>query len=97
MPRQVVNTQRLLDMNPEFAKALAKGEKWALDHMETCRSLNAGESEASRRKFDGKRRKWCGASCPSKKGCVVCTLEEDHSQSVGEILRKIPGYGSWDD
>ena len=94
MQRQIVNFQGLLDANPEFAEALFKGEAWALAHPQRCRSLNSGESEASRRQFDGKPHKWCGASCAYKEGCIVYTLEES-SQLVQETRRKIPGYGSW--
>ncbi len=86
MTRQVVNTEMLLALNPEYAKALARGEHWALKHAERCRSLNAGEPECLRREFDGKRRRWCGAACSSKKGCVVCILPEN--QEVARANRK---------
>lgn len=64
-------------LNPEYAEAIARGEPWALKHAERVRSLNAGEPEGMRRNFDGKKRKWCGGSCPFKDGCVVCTLKDD--------------------
>jgi hypothetical protein len=75
---QVVNTAALLALNPEYAEALARGDEWAVKHAARCDSLNRGEPEGMRREFDGKPRKWCGASCPNKKGCIVCTLPENH-------------------
>ena len=77
MARQVVNTAALLALNPEYAEALARGESWALKYQERCNSLNRGEPEGMRREFDGRKRKWCGGSCPFKDGCVVCTLEDN--------------------
>ena len=76
MSRQVVNTAALLALNPEYAEALARGEPWAVKHAGQVDSFNSGEPEGMRRKFDGKKRKWCGASCPFKNGCVTCTLED---------------------
>lgn len=77
MDAQVVNMAALLAANPDYAKALAKGEPWALKHARRCDSLNAGEPEGFRREFDGKPRKWCGGACISPEGCVVCTLPEN--------------------
>ena len=75
--KQVVDIQGLLALNEEFAEALMKGEKWAIDHIRLCESLNAGEPEGFRRPFDGNPRKWCGGACPFDEGCVTCTLPED--------------------
>jgi ATP-dependent protease ClpP protease subunit len=75
--KQIVDTQSLLTLNPDLVTALYRGEKWALEHMRLCESLNAEEPEGFRRPFDGIPRKWCGGSCPSAEGCVVCTLPED--------------------
>lgn len=77
MPRHMIDVEMLKQLNPEYAQALARGEPWALKHAEQCRSLNAGEPEEMRRKFDGKPRKWCGEACSSPNGCVVCTLPEN--------------------
>lgn len=77
MARQVVNTQALLALNPEYAEALAKGEPWALKHAEMCRSLNAGEPEGMRRQFTGEYKRWCGAACPNEEGCITCTLPDN--------------------
>ncbi|HVX90182.1 MAG TPA: hypothetical protein VHC20_00895 [Candidatus Paceibacterota bacterium] len=63
--------------NPDFAIALAKGEPWAMKHAERLRSLAAGEPESHRREFTGERKKWCGAACSSRKGCVTCILEDN--------------------
>lgn len=87
MSRHLIDTEMLMRLNPEYARALARGEKWALDHAERCRSLNAGEPEEMRRKFDGKPRKWCGEACDSPDGCVVCTLPENPEQA--RIARRI--------
>ena len=75
--KKVVDTDALLALNPEYAQALMRGEKWALDHMSLCESLNRGEPEGFRRPFDGTPRKWCGAACPFDEGCVTCALPEN--------------------
>lgn len=77
MKQQVVNIHSLLELNPDLATAFVKGEKWALEHMRICESLNAGEPEGFRRPFDGIPRKWCGEACSSSEGCVTCTLPEN--------------------
>ncbi len=76
MARFQINTAALMALNPEYAKAVARGELWALRHQEQCRSLNAGEPEGMRRKFTGEYKKWCGGSCPYEKGCITCTLPD---------------------
>ena len=95
MARQVVNTQALLALNPEYAEALARGEPWALKHAERVESINTGEPEGMRRKFDGKKRKWCGNSCPHKSGCVVCTLPENQENALA--VRKLGQFDQFDD
>ncbi|MBY0472911.1 ATP-dependent Clp protease proteolytic subunit [Patescibacteria group bacterium] len=77
MTKKVVDTDALLALNPEYAVALMRGERWALEHALRCKSLNDGEPEGFRRPFDGNPRKWCGGACPFKEGCVTCTLPED--------------------
>lgn len=78
MIQQVVNIQSLLELNSDYTAALLKGEKWAIDHMRMCESLNACEPEGFRRPFDDIPRKWCGGACSSPEGCVMCTLPENH-------------------
>lgn len=71
----------VMQLNPEFAEALARGESWALKYADAVKGI---DGEASRRhperafEEDGKRRNWCG-SCSHKKGCVVCDLDSDHT------------------
>ena len=78
--RPIINTALLHALNPEYAQAVARGDRWALQHAERVRSINAGEPEGSRRQFDGKPRRWCGAACTAENGCITCTLPEDHEQ-----------------
>lgn len=78
---QVINTALLHALNPEYAEALAKGERWALEHARQVESINRREPEGMRRKFDGKPRKWCGGACTSPEGCVVCTLPENNEMA----------------
>lgn len=73
----VIDIKALLELNPDYERALWNGERWALDHMKTCESINAGEPEGFRRPFDGTPRKWCGGACPFSEGCIMCTLPED--------------------
>ena len=74
---QVVNMGLLLALNPEYARALARREPWAVEHSKRSESLNLGEPEGYRRPFDGTSKKWCGGSCPFPEGCIMCTLPED--------------------
>ena len=67
----------LMAMNPDYAEAVARGERWALERAGTMGSLARGEPEGYRRKFDGKPRKWCGAACPARSGCITCTLPDN--------------------
>ena len=89
MAHRMINTAALLAANPEYAKALASGESWALKHMGRIRSMNTGEPEGYRREFDGEPRKWCGGSCPFKNGCVTCTLP-DKPEVAHENRRHAP-------
>lgn len=89
MTVSVVDIEGLLALNPDYAKALARGEPWAIEHTLLCESLNAGEPEGFRRKFDGVPRKWCGVSCTSQEGCVTCTLPEDPSFNWVKIQREL--------
>ena len=86
----MADTERLRmlrSMNPEFAKAEARGEKWALQQSEIVRGI---DGQASRRhperapQEDGRPRNWCG-SCPHEEGCVMCDLSENHTfrKSIG--------------
>lgn len=81
MAKQVINMGLVMALNPEYTEALVKGEQWALDHARLCDSINKGEPEGFRRKFDGNPHKWCGGSCPFKEGCVSCTLPDDPEMS----------------
>lgn len=89
-----INTSLLQELNPEYAKALARGEPWALKHAGQCESINRGEPEGARRQFDGKPRKWCGGSCPNKKGCITCALPENHD--VARLNREYKS-NTWED
>jgi hypothetical protein len=63
-------------MNPKFADAEARGEKWAVQHGEMVRGI---DGQASRQypertpREDGKPRNWCG-DCLHPEGCVTCDL-----------------------
>ena len=76
----MVDTDRLRAlraMNPEFAAAEARGEKWALQQAESVRGI---DGQASRRyperahKEDGKPHNFCGA-CRHPEGCITCDLD----------------------
>lgn len=76
-------------VNPTFAQALARGERWAVERAEMVRGI---DGEASRQfperapEEDGvTRRNWCG-SCPSKLGCVMCDLPPNH-----EVAKRFGG------
>ena len=71
--KRVVDTQSLILANEDFAKALERGEKWAVDHLHKSEELNNGSSCAFERKFDGEKRRWC-SKCPFPDGCVMCNL-----------------------
>ncbi len=78
-----------MEMNPEFAEALARGEPWALKYAESSRGL---DGKASRRhperahREDGLPHNWCGV-CPDAEGCVMCDLDEP----TGETYRAMKG------
>jgi len=81
-------------LNPEFTEALARGEPWAVKYADASNGL---DGTATRRhperafKEDGiTRRNWCGR-CPSKKGCVMCDLDDDANAIPKEYI------GKWDD
>jgi len=90
MSQQIINTALLHALNPEYVEAIAKGEPWALKHAARVDSLNNGDPEGMRRPFDGTRKKWCGAACTHKKGCVTCTLPEN--PQVAQDNRRLGGY-----
>lgn len=90
MTQQVIDTARLYALNPEYVEAIARGEPWALKHAGRVDSINRGEPEGMRREFDGTRKKWCGAACTHKKGCVTCTLPEN--ARVAQDNRRLGGY-----
>lgn len=73
MAGQVINTALLQRMNPEYAEALRKGKKWAVEHARQCECINNGVRHPER-KFTGKPRKHC-SQCPFPEGCVMCDLE----------------------
>jgi hypothetical protein len=65
-------------LNPEFAEAEARGEKWARHHAEMVRGVDgkAGRQHPERTPHeDGQSRNWCG-SCLHPEGCVSCDLSE---------------------
>lgn len=90
MGQQHINTELLYALNPEYEQAIARGEPWALKHAGLVESINSGEPEGMRREFDGKRRKWCGAACSHKEGCVTCTMSEN--TEVVQSHRQNNGY-----
>lgn len=67
-------------MNPEFANAEARGERWATLRAEEVRGI---DGKASRRhpersrKEDGQPHNFCG-TCLHPEGCVTCDLDGDH-------------------
>lgn len=75
-------------MNPEFAEAERRGEKWAIDQAEMVLGI---DDQASRRHperaphQDGQPQNWCG-SCLHPEGCISCDLDE-----MPHELRKIFG------
>ena len=73
MAKKIVDVPNLIRFNRDFAKALEKGEKWAVKHMRKSEELNSGNPYAFERNFDGKKRRWCGG-CSDPEGCVVCLL-----------------------
>ena len=79
--------QAVQDLNPEFAEALERGDRWAIEHAEMVRGI---DGESSRRhpervlREDGTRRNWCG-SCGHKDGCVMCDLDGDPEGMKGYI------------
>ncbi len=68
--------KQLRELNPDFAEAERRGEKWALDQAEMVRGIDGKASrqfpERSRH-ADGKPRNWCG-SCLHPEGCISCDL-----------------------
>jgi hypothetical protein len=64
-------------LNPEFAEAEARGEKWALQHSDMVRGI---DGKASRRhpdrapKEDGRPHNWC-SDCIHPEGCITCDLD----------------------
>ena len=83
-------SQRLdlvMQLNPEFAKAYAKGEQWAIRHAEAVRGIDGLASRRfPERDFQKGPRNWCG-SCPFRDGCMVCDLPYDHGMKglIGQI------------
>ncbi len=70
----------VMQLNPEFAEALAKGERWAVRHAEAIKGIDGLSSrQFPERDFedDGTKKNWCG-SCPFAEGCMVCDLPYDH-------------------
>jgi hypothetical protein len=73
--------RKLREMNPEFAEAEARGERWAVQHADMVRGI---DGEASRRhperapKEDGQPHNFCGV-CPHPEGCMMCDLDDDPS------------------
>lgn len=89
----MVNTtprlEAMLAANREFAEALGRGERWAVQRAEAIAGLDGLASrQHPERAFteDGKtKRNWCG-SCPFEEGCVQCDLDWNH-----EVFKEVGG------
>lgn len=76
-------------LNPDFAEAHRKGEKWASQQVDEILGLDGQGSRKypeRNRQQDGTPRNWCGA-CQHPEGCVMCDLDEN--PEVGNLLRKV--------
>jgi hypothetical protein len=63
-------------MNPDFAQAEMRGEKWAVDQAEMVRGIDRKASRQFPERThlaDGKPRNWCG-TCLHPEGCISCDL-----------------------
>ena len=75
--RDTARLEQLRALNPEFAEAERRGEKWAVDQADMVRGI---DGEASRKHperaphQDGQPRNWCG-SCLHPEGCITCDLD----------------------
>ena len=83
--------KQLREMNPEFAAAEGRGEKWALDQAEMVRSIDGCASRRHperTRKEDGRPHNFCGV-CPHPEGCVTCDLDDnpEFRRAVGAAYR----------
>jgi hypothetical protein len=70
--------QQVLVMNPDFAKAYSRGEKWAVDRAEGILGIDglANRRFPERTRDEdryGTPKNHC-VSCPYKSGCVTCDL-----------------------
>lgn len=68
-------------LNPEFAQAEMRGDRWAMRHADTVRGIDGKASRIHPEramKEDGRPRNWCG-SCVHPEGCVTCDLSDKHS------------------
>ncbi len=82
----------LLEMNPDFMKAFARGEDWAIRR---ARAVNALDDPTTDFDFDGLRepdgmkKNRCG-SCPYRDGCMVCDLP--HDPTMKDMIGTIAHY-----
>jgi hypothetical protein len=94
MEAKMADTDRLRmlrEMNPDFARAEARGEPWAMIQAEMVRGI---DGQASRkyperaRNEDGKPHNHCG-SCPHPEGCMHCDLNNspEFTKFVGAAYR----------
>jgi hypothetical protein len=81
--------EQVLAMEPDFAEALRKGEKWAIQQAEMIRGIDGKANrrfpERARKEDGHTGRNWCG-TCPHEGGCIMCDLPGDHA--VTKLGRK---------
>lgn len=85
----------LVQMNPGFASALARGEEWAVHRAEAVQGIDHPEMVSRRHpEKDGEElgtpQNWCG-SCPFQDGCMVCDLPYDRD------MKELVGHNTRDD
>src|ERR1051325_9412638 len=82
----------LMQMNPHFANALSRREKWAVQRAEAVQALDGFPTS---RRFPERDlepqgpKNWCG-SCPFAEGCMVCDLPYD--PGMNKLVAKIAPY-----
>jgi len=79
---------QMFKLNPDFAEAHRKGEKWARQQADEILGLDGQGSRrhpARSREQDGTPKNWCG-SCQHEEGCVTCDL--DGNPEAVRLLRK---------
>jgi len=65
---------QLRRMNPDFDKAIARGESWALKRAFQIEEIDRPTRLNPEREFDGQPHHHC-EDCPFPEGCVVCDLQ----------------------